>query len=358
MRDLVRRSASEVEEEHKFGLHFLFTEWSRVVDAWQLASWAEYRDVPRLGRKTRLSERQRSVLWSIFSNVSDALDERGLLTEPRLFGRLEQRLAKLTHPPFEFLRRRRGPGHRCGRTAVSGCSGRRSAGRAVLRRRPRPEDLPDAVLLASTGGRHQGPFTDFEGQLPNLPPDPPAGGPTPAERNLRRGRQHRSAKRHVSVFNGSEPVIRMLGSPDEECAVIAQWLDARKQERDSTPRDRVIREITSRSGASHSGRKEGRFYHGRSGQACRWGLRIGSQSAPCHLAKGMEFRAVAVVACDDEVLPLQSRIESVGDEADLEEVYTSERHLLYVACTRARDHLLVTAVSPASEFLDDLRSPG
>jgi hypothetical protein len=40
--------------------------------------------------------------------------------------------------------------------------------------------------------------------------------------------------------------------------------------------------------------------------------------------------------------------------ADLEEVYETERHLLYVACTRARDHLLVTGVKPASEFLDDL----
>jgi ATP-dependent exoDNAse (exonuclease V) beta subunit len=63
------------------------------------------------------------------------------------------------------------------------------------------------------------------------------------------------------------------------------------------------------------------------------------------------------MACDDEVLPLQSRIESVSDESDLEEVYTTERHLLYVACTRARDHLLVTGVDPASEFLDDLGAP-
>jgi hypothetical protein len=38
--------------------------------------------------------------------------------------------------------------------------------------------------------------------------------------------------------------------------------------------------------------------------------------------------------------------------ADLEEVYDSERHLLYVASTR--DHLLVTGVKPASEFLDDV----
>jgi superfamily I DNA/RNA helicase len=75
-----------------------------------------------------------------------------------------------------------------------------------------------------------------------------------------------------------------------------------------------------------------------------------------HLAKGLEFRAVVVMACDDEVIPLQERIETVGDDADLKEVYDTERHLLYVACTRARDHLLITGVDPASEFLDDLRT--
>jgi len=73
-----------------------------------------------------------------------------------------------------------------------------------------------------------------------------------------------------------------------------------------------------------------------------------------HLAKGLEFRAVVVMACDDEVIPLQLRIEAVADDTDLEEIYNTERHLLYVACTRARDHLLVTSAAPASEFLDDL----
>ena len=60
------------------------------------------------------------------------------------------------------------------------------------------------------------------------------------------------------------------------------------------------------------------------------------------------------MACDDEVIPLQERIETVGDDADLGEVYDTERQLLYVACTRARDQLLVTCVKPGSEFLDDL----
>jgi superfamily I DNA/RNA helicase len=73
-----------------------------------------------------------------------------------------------------------------------------------------------------------------------------------------------------------------------------------------------------------------------------------------HMAKGLEFRGVVVMACDDRVLPLEARIEAVTDESDLEEVYNTERHLLYVACTRARDRLLVTGVNPGSEFLADL----
>ena len=74
-----------------------------------------------------------------------------------------------------------------------------------------------------------------------------------------------------------------------------------------------------------------------------------------HQTKGLEFRAVVVAACDEDVLQLQSRIESVTDESDLEDVYNTERQRLYVACTRARDYLLVTAVTPGSEFLDDLK---
>ena len=62
----------------------------------------------------------------------------------------------------------------------------------------------------------------------------------------------------------------------------------------------------------------------------------------------------AVMACDEDVIPSLHRIEAVGDDADLDDVYNTERHLLYVACTRAREPLLVTGTSPVSEFVDDL----
>jgi hypothetical protein len=42
------------------------------------------------------------------------------------------------------------------------------------------------------------------------------------------------------------------------------------------------------------------------------------------------------------------------DDSDLDEVVATERHLLYVACTRARDHLLITSGNTCSEFVEDL----
>lgn len=73
-----------------------------------------------------------------------------------------------------------------------------------------------------------------------------------------------------------------------------------------------------------------------------------------HDAKGLEFRSVAVMACDEDALPDAERLRAVGDDADLAAAYDTERYLLYVACTRARDRLMVSAVRPGSEFLDDL----
>jgi len=57
---------------------------------------------------------------------------------------------------------------------------------------------------------------------------------------------------------------------------------------------------------------------------------------------------ISVAAVD----PLSLRFEAVGEEVDLKEVYDTERQLLYVACTRARDFLWVSGVEPASEFVE------
>ena len=158
----------------------------------------------------------------------------------------------------------------------------------------------------------------------------------------------------ISVFNGPQPTIMGLDTPEDEIAAVSQWLSDRTSE-GVTPHEIgvFVRSLAALDRARSAVEDAGIAFkvlddevETTSGHA---------SVSTMHLAKGLEFRAVVVMACDDEIIPLQERIETVADDTDLEEVYNTERHLLYVACTRARDHLLVTSVDPASEFLDDLR---
>src|SRR5208337_77725 len=87
---------------NKFSLQFSTTEWEQVVDAWQLDTWEQYRDVIRLGRKTRLKEPQRLILWSIFEQVRAALKSQGLITSSGLFNVLASRYKSGIPSPFDF----------------------------------------------------------------------------------------------------------------------------------------------------------------------------------------------------------------------------------------------------------------
>jgi superfamily I DNA/RNA helicase len=157
----------------------------------------------------------------------------------------------------------------------------------------------------------------------------------------------------ISIFNGPTPTLQTFYSQEDETDGVAEWLKARAKE-GVVPQECgvFVRSSAQLRRARAAVEKAGIPF-----KILDENVEPTSTFASIstmHLAKGLEFRAVVVMACDDEVLPLQERIESVGDDADLKEVYDTERHLLYVACTRARDFLLVSGTKPASEFLDDL----
>jgi superfamily I DNA/RNA helicase len=161
----------------------------------------------------------------------------------------------------------------------------------------------------------------------------------------------------VSIFNGPEPSVQVFESEEAESRAVAEWLSAIVKERFQPHEIGLF----IRSAAQFDRARQAVSIAGLA--AVELDEKVETRSdhvsiCTMHLAKGLEFRAVAVMACDDEVIPLQERIEQVVDDSDLEEVYNTERHLLYVACTRARDRLLVTSVEPASEFLDDMAANG
>jgi len=94
--------ASKRSVENKFSDRFLWSEWDHVVDAWQISTCDEYRDVTRLGRRTRLREPERKILWSIFEQVHAALAASGKIKEATVFGSLAKHYADGAAAPFDF----------------------------------------------------------------------------------------------------------------------------------------------------------------------------------------------------------------------------------------------------------------
>ena len=339
-------------EAMAFSKQFLIAEWEQVVDDWQLRDWEAYRDVPRIGRRRRLSENQRRLLWSVFEHVQQKLEETGQVTQSQIFGQLAGLFAQTSRRPFDFVV--------VDEAQDVGVAQLRFLAALALQG-------PNNLFLAGDLGQRifQQPFSwkalgvDIRGRSHTL------------RINYRTSHQIRSKadsllapelsdvdgnaeERHgtVSVFNGPHPVLRVLETSKLETESLAEWLkilttDGLTCEEIAVfvrSEDEVARAVAGieAAGLSHHVLPT-----------------IATDTASVtvstmHLAKGLEFRAVAVIACDEEVIPSQTRIESIADQADLEDVYNTERHLLYVACTRARDHLLVTGVSPGSEFLSDL----
>nr|WP_019568948.1 3'-5' exonuclease [Thioalkalivibrio sp. ALMg13-2] len=345
--------ASEKQSGANFSRRFLVSEWEDVVDAWQLDSWEAYRDVRRLGRKTRLPESQRLTLWAVFEEVRQALKQRGLLTQASLFHELASKMEQRSAPLYDFAIIDEAQDIRVPQLQFLASLG---------------ANRPNSLFFAGDLGQRifQQPFSwktlgvNIQGRSRTL------------RINYRTSHQIRrqadllldpelydvdgnSEQRTgtVSVFNGPAPDLKALDSHEEEAGYVAEWL-RRSLSQGAEPGEMAIfvRSADELPRARNAAQlaNMGWLELDEKMQSTSDLVNISTM----HYAKGLEFRAVAVMACDDEILPSQERIESVSDNADLEEVYNTERHLLYVACTRARDHLLVTSGAQPSEFMDDM----
>jgi len=323
---------------------FLLEEWIELVDAWGVESEENYADIPRTGRRTRLGPKQREAAWQVFAYVRSALTARGLTTQAGIYRQLSNLTRKdpllgFTHIVVDEAQ------------DLTVAQVRFLGELAKLRE--------DAVFLAGDIGQRifRLPFSwaklglDIRGRSYSL------------KVNYRTSHQIRSMadrllpasitdldgveegrRGTVSVFDGPEPLVIHTEDEAEEQRLVSNWIKeciaagiapieigvlVRSEQQRPRAQSVVTQVIPEPDGE---------------------GIRI----ATMHEAKGLEFRAVAVMACDEDVIPLKERMSGIGDVADLEAIYETERHLLYVACTRARDRLIVSCVEPGSEFIDDL----
>ena len=352
--ELLAEAARSIEGQ-RFGLAFLLSEWTEIVDAWQITDREAYRQVPRLGRKTRIGEAQRDLIWPIFERLRKDLSERGLQTQSELFTNLARRFAESPTPIFDFIVADEAQDLSVAQLRFLVALGKRR---------------PDSLFFTGDLGQRifQQPFSwralgiDLRGRSRTL------------HVNYRTSQQIRSKadrllgpelsdvdgiveKRYqtISVLNGPPPLLRIFKDRLEEEKAVAAWIAARLAE-GIKPHEfgifvRSDRELERAQAAASKAGLPARILDDR--VETEFGF---ASIGTMHLAKGLEFRAVVVMACDEGVLRLEERLETLGDDADLEEVYNTERQLLYVACTRARDWLMVSGIrNPASEFLADLR---
>lgn len=347
------KEASGKIDDHKFSQAFLSAEFDQVIDAWQINDWAGYKEVKRLGRKTRLPEARREILWKIFTLVNEKLKENKQLTYAGLFTRLAQHIESTNTRPYDFVvideSQDISPYHLRFLAALGNNQSNTLFFAGDLGQRIFQQPFSWRSLGIDIRGRSRTLHVNYRTshQIRRRADLLLAPEVTDADGNIEeRGNT-------ISVFNGPSPEVKIFDTIEDEYRFIADWILKLEDEgfalheigifvRSEQEMDRAIKAVSlvnipflilDETMESFSNK-----------------LVISTM----HLAKGLEFKAVAVMACDDEVIPSQERIESITDTADLEDVYNTERHLLYVACTRARDQLLVTSVSPASEFLEDI----
>ncbi len=337
----------------KLGAGFWWSEWVEVVDPWQIDSVESYREFKRLGRKTRLSEGQRTAAWQVFGRVRERLRAEGRLTRAELFTRLADHYTGGAKPPFEHVVVDEAQDISAPQLRFLSALGAQQRNGLFF-----AGDLGQRIFQLPFSWKSLG--VDVRGRSRTLhvnyrtshqirmradrllgPEQTDVDGNTEDRRGT------------VSVFNGPAPTVHVAQSIESEVEAAGTWLANCVRDGVSPGEIAVfVRSDEQIDRARDVATKAGLAFHvlDEFVDTDLDEVSIGTM----HLAKGLEFRCVAIVGCDDEVVPLQSRVDQVADESDLKEVYDTERHLLYVACTRARDRLYVSGVDPASEFLGDL----
>ena len=322
------------------GLAFLAEEWDELVDAWELHDPDAYARVPRIGRRMRLGAKQRESAWAVFAFVRKQLAVKGVVTIADIYGRLSRWVDHEGRSPFTHIVVDEAQDISVAQARFMAAIGRVGGADALFF----TGDLGQRIFHLPFSWAKLG--LDVRGRATVLKVC------YRTSHQIRRAADRLLATeifdqdgiaetRHgtVSVFDGPEPIVRLFDSSNAEVAGVANWLRARLAEGVSAAELAVLV------------RTEKQMFRGKAVVAA-----VGDAISlhTMHESKGLEFRGVAVMALDEDVLPDPERLSSIGDVGDLEAAQDAERHLLYVAVTRARDRLMLSGISPGSVFLDDL----
>jgi mRNA-degrading endonuclease RelE of RelBE toxin-antitoxin system len=327
---------------------FLRAEWEAIVDARGITTWAVYKSTSRAGRGTAISVKQRQEAWKVFEHVYQKANLRSQMTWSRLCYEVMAQLGD--EKPYQHI--------------ITDESQDFGPSELKLLRALVPAGADDIFLAGDAGQRiYRMPFSwasagiDVRGRSSRL------------KINYRTTEQIRSfsdglmpesveeasgtkeSRATVSVLDGPRPELKGFATAKEEAKGVASWLEALRKE-GYQPRDIAIFTRTEdllKDRAENALKLLGVSGHYLSDDQppSAKDIALGSM----HRAKGLEFRVVVVMGCEQNKVPLPFALREQEDDADKEAFLAQERQLLYVACTRARERLLITYTGSASRFL-------
>ncbi len=333
---------------------FFQEEWETVVQAQNIQTLAEYAKVPRPGRGVKLDRKHRMQVWKVFEEYRALMDEgkvcdsacamnecaQLLSTGPEVriynsvvvdegqdFGpsayRLLRAIAGSEHVNDLFIV---GDAHQRiykNKVTLSRCgiNIRGRSGRLRMNYRTTEEIRHKAMnVLAGLS------FDDLDGGTDD-------------------------GKGYISLSHGEQPSVRVFTSQDQEAAELVKCI----QEQIASGIDPREICVVARTNALIDDYKK---YLVSAGIDCfeikrkqaddrsRMGVRL----ATMHRVKGLEFTVVYLVAANKYIIPLKSAVNRT-DPAEREAAIMGERCLLYVAMTRAKKLVKISAYGTLSEFL-------
>ncbi|MFO0686897.1 MAG: 3'-5' exonuclease [Sandaracinus sp.] len=333
-----------------FDAAFLRAEWENVVIPYGVTNWEQYRTVSRAGRGIPLGAKQRKALWAVFERARASLGASGLLSWDQV-----------CHEVVALLERH--PEERFAHVVADEVQDFGFADLSLLRALV-PSARDDLFLCGDSGQRiykHRSSWLsagiDVRGRATRL------------KVNYRTTEQIRAfsarllsehvededgaeeARETVSLLSGPDPEIVAFGSVEEEVDGVASFLRPMLED-GLRPRDIAIFGRTesvlsdrAQPALEAAGLEWARL---RDDQALADGC---AAVGTMHRAKGLEFKVVVVMGCEKGLMPLSVAFEGLVDPTDKEAARDQEKNLLYVACTRARERVLVTHSGKRSEFL-------
>ena len=156
-----------------------------------------------------------------------------------------------------------------------------------------------------------------------------------------------------SLFSGPQPELRSFTSLEQALPDLIAWVEDLKSDQQLINEDIcfVARTHALRDEWANALEQQGLAVHCLEGRDTDGDGRGALRLATAHRVKGLEFSAVVILDADQEHFPLQRALAYLDDPHERELRLRQDRALLYVAMSRAKQHLMLCTRKTFSEFL-------